>query len=367
MDKIIYVVGAIGIGHTKRSEPVIKESRARGNEIHLLADERAYDYFNNSNLSDCLGPKLTHFTFAGGDYNPEIAKSVLSCLNPFNKKSLLRCFFAQYREVRDYMRSIEGGPDVVVADGNITALRAASYNFPKVKRVYLANFTRVPLGNAPPVEIAINGYLKWRFHNCKIVVPDIPKPKAICDYLVKEHQNIEWVGPLQEMRESSKRGEDILAPITNHELARDVLDALKDYDRNCLITLGDKINTVAEQKGNASLVNWMEVFDYDAYSLVVTKAGHRSIWDNIANRKPMVVIASKGHSEEMANAHKVRDMDLGEIIYGDELYKLPKKIEKVLKNYNYHQQQVSNLNNIAAKYREENNDAVNWIANIIEN
>jgi uncharacterized protein (TIGR00661 family) len=362
MVNIVYIVGGIGVGHAQRSEKVIRELIGRGHKVSISADARAYAYFNNGDLKKYLKPELPYFTFAGGDYDPDIKKSVISCFKLFDKNSLLRRFFAQHMEVRKNMRSIKGGPDVVVADGNITALRVASYNFFNVKQVYVANFTRVPLSILPLVEMAINVYLKYiLLRRCKIVIPDIPKPLAICDHLVNRWPNIEFVGPIHKMSQTSKRGKDILIPMTNHKLARALINILKNCGHNCLITFGNKTGKVNEEDGNVSLVSWVDEFNYDDYSLVVTKPGHRAIWDNIANLKPMVLITSKGHGEERANALKARKLGLGEIVYTNRLRKLPKTIEKVLKNYDFYLANISKLNKEASKYA-----SISKIADIIE-
>ena len=86
----------------------------------------------------------------------------------------------RYYDLRENIRDI--APDVLIADGDINALRLAQkWRFPSV---YIANMIRPSYGFSAflnPGERLVERYVK---HCSKIIIPDNPPPYTVSEYSV---------------------------------------------------------------------------------------------------------------------------------------------------------------------------------------
>jgi len=93
------------------------------------------------------------------------------------------------------------------------------------------------------------------------------------------------------------------------------------------------------QYGNLTVYSWVpNRFEYlKACDLVVSKAGHGTITQAICYGKPMILIPTPSHTEQLNNARRVADLGVGEVLDQNDLTKetLLDTIEKMFNDRSY--------------------------------
>jgi len=151
----------------------------------------------------------------------------------------------RYYDLRQYIRDIS--PDVLIADGDINALRLALRW--KIPSVYIANVIRPSYGFSSllsPGERFIEQYVK---KSSKIVIPDNPPPYTISGYNIGDLDKagfdgkIEYVGAFVNTEYQEGSEEHIFAPIsgpigTRSKLIKTILPVLEKANKKAIISLG---------------------------------------------------------------------------------------------------------------------------------
>jgi len=91
-----------------------------------------------------------------------------------------------------------------------------------------------------------------------------------------------------------------------------------------------------------------------ACDLVVSRAGHGTLTQSISYGKPMVLIPTPGHTEQLNNAYRVKELGLAEVLEQKDVNResLLGIIEKMLSDESYRkraeeaQKEISGLNGL---------------------
>jgi len=104
-------------------------------------------------------------------------------------------------------------------------------------------------------------------------------------------------------------------------LRRIFMDFPSDYQ--IVMSTGSPSNPikVAKYKRHFTVYNWIpNRFEYlKASDLVISRAGHGTLAQNIYYGKPMILIPTPSHTEQANNARRVKEMGIAEVIEQSDL------------------------------------------------
>jgi UDP:flavonoid glycosyltransferase YjiC (YdhE family) len=270
--------------------------------------------------------------------------------------------FTLLKQVNAEIQTIESfKPDIVVSDSRISPLLAArilgipricilnqfQLIIPRKKRfLRLAKF-------ADFITLTIIGKM-WTSGNT-VLIPDFPKPYTICTgnlNIPKSYRkNVKLIGPIlpihpdkllkeEELRRKLKLSVDkpiIFAPISGpirerafltRILRKLLMDFPKDYD--IVMSLGyPNANDKPIRHGNLTIYKWIpNRFEYlKAADIIISRAGHGTITHCMCYGKPMILIPTPSHTEQLSNARQAEILGVAKTIQQEELSK-----EKLLKS-----------------------------------
>ena len=186
--RLLLSCSELGLGHVSRLIPLGKQLEQHGHELFFFSGGKAFSMLQKEfrNVHEC-----TPVSWYENAYGILTSASLINLLFPlplFNcetnrlemKNSNAWETIHRYYDLRENIRDI--APDVLVADGDINALRLAErWKFPSV---YIANLIRPSYGFSAilnPGERVVERYVK---RSSKIVIPDNPPPYTISDYSI---------------------------------------------------------------------------------------------------------------------------------------------------------------------------------------
>ncbi len=225
----------------------------------------------------------------------------------------------RYYDLRENIRDI--APDVLIADGDINALRLAQkWGFPSV---YIANMIRPSYGFSAflnPGERLIERYVK----RCsKIIIPDNPPPYTISEYSIGNMDNIaglngkvEFIGSFVDTTHVNGSQEHIFAPIsgppgTRAKIMKTILPVLEKLKTKCVISLGTPGKKVTTKIGNCELHTWLSSQERQEYmknaKFIIFSGGHATCFETIKYSKPSICIPTQ--PEQLGNAAKLQDLN----------------------------------------------------------
>jgi UDP-N-acetylglucosamine--N-acetylmuramyl-(pentapeptide) pyrophosphoryl-undecaprenol N-acetylglucosamine transferase len=224
----------------------------------------------------------------------------------------------RYYDLRRHIRKIK--PDLIIADGDLHALRMASrWKFPAV---YIANLIRPSYGFSAflnPGERFIERYVK----TCrKIIIPDNPPPYTISEYNLGDldsigiSEKVEFVGSFLDTTYRQGLEEHVFAPIsgpfgTRTRLTQMVLPVLEELETKSIISLGTPGKQITAKKGNCEIHSWLSTQKRQECmknaKLIVFSGGHMSCFETVKYVKPSICIPTQ--PEQMGNAAKLQKLN----------------------------------------------------------
>jgi uncharacterized protein (TIGR00661 family) len=223
----------------------------------------------------------------------------------------------RYYDLRENIRNF--APDVLVADGDINALRLAVRW--KIPAVYIANMIRPSYGFSSflsPGERFLERYIKA----CqKIIIPDNPPPYTVSEYSIGNIDNMnidcrtEYVGGFVDTTPVRGGQEHIFAPIsgpvgTRSQLLKTLLPVLEKLKTKCIISLGTPGKRVSVKIGNYELHTWLSAEERRQAMVnakyVIFSGGHATCFEAIKYGKPTICIPTQ--LEQQGNGAKLEKM-----------------------------------------------------------
>jgi uncharacterized protein (TIGR00661 family) len=316
----------LGLGHVTRIIPLGRKLQEKGHELFFFSGGKAYAFLQKEfrNVYPCT--PVAWYENASGIVASASLLNILFPLPVFNyekngfeiKSSNAMETVHRYYDLRRNIRKIK--PDLIVADGDLHALRMASRW--KFHAVYIANLIRPSFGFSAflnPGERYVERYVK----TCaKIIIPDNPPPYTISEYNLGNLDSIgikektEFAGSFLDTTYTQGLEEHVFAPIsgpygTRAKLTQMILPVLEKLETKSIISLGTPGKKTTAKKGNCEIHAWLSTQEREEAmknaKLIVFSGGHRTCFETIKYGKPSICIPTQ--PEQMGNAAKLQKLN----------------------------------------------------------
>jgi UDP-N-acetylglucosamine--N-acetylmuramyl-(pentapeptide) pyrophosphoryl-undecaprenol N-acetylglucosamine transferase len=375
--RLMLCCSELGLGHVSRIIPLGKKLQEKGHELHFFSGGKAYTLLQKEfqNVYPCT--PVAWYENASGIVASASLINILFPLLVFNheknaltiKTSTAMETVHRYYDLRKNIRKIK--PDLVVADGDLHALRMASRW--KIPAVYIANMIRPSYGFSAllnPGERFIERYVK----TCrKIIIPDNPPPYTLSEYNLGDLDSIgvkgktEFVGSFLDTTYTQGLGEHIFAPIsgpygTRAKLTQMILPVLEALETKSIVTLGTPGSRITAKKGNCTINTWLSTQERQETlknaSLIVFSGGHRTCFETIKYAKPSICIPTQ--PEQMGNAAKLQNLNCSISVKNKQ--ELKDAVNKIEEEKQFFKRNIKALNAFSNKFK-----GLDRAAEIIEN
>jgi len=274
------------------------------------------------------------------------------------KKSNAMETIHRYYDLRENLHDI--APDILIADGDINALRLAQRW--KIPSIYITNMIRPSYGFSAflsPGERVVERYVK----NCsKIIIPDNPQPYTVSEYSIGDLDNmglkgkVEYIGSFVDTAPVKGAQEHIFAPIsgpigTRAKLIKTLLPVLEKLKTKCIISLGTPGKKASAKIGNCELHTWLSAEERTEAmknsKFVIFSGGHATCFETIKYAKPSICIPTQ--PEQLGNAAKLQDLNCS--ITAKNKKQLEKAVQKMEIEKEAYDRNMVALNEFSNRFR----------------
>ena len=364
--RLMLCCSELGLGHVSRIIPLGKKLREKGHELFCFSGGKAYQLLQKEfkNVYPCTpvawyenasgivaSASLINILFPLPVYNPEKNQFTI-------KSSTAMETVHRYYDLRRHILKIK--PDLVIADGDMHALRMASrWKFPAV---YIANMIRPSYGFSAvlnPGERFIERYVK----TCrKIIIPDNPPPYTISEYNLGDLDSIgvtektEFVGSFLDTTYTQGSEQHVFAPIsgpygTRAKLTQMILPVLEELETKSIVTLGTPNKKIDTIKGNCEIHAWLSAKERENAmknaKLIIFSGGHMSCFETVKYAKPSICIPTQ--PEQKGNAAKLQKLNCS--ISVNNKQELKAAVQKIEEENTHFKQSVKTLNAFSNKFK----------------
>ena len=364
--RLLLSCSELGLGHVSRMIPLGKRLEKNGHEMYFYSGGKAYEMLQKefSHVYKCQ--PISWYENAHGIITSASLINMLLPLPLFNmeknrfemKKSNAMETIHRYYDLRENLHDI--APDILIADGDINALRLAQRW--KIPSVYIANMIRPSYGFSAflsPGERLVERYVK----KCsKIIIPDNPPPYTVSEYSVGNLDNlglkekVEYVGSFVDTAPVEGSQEHIYAAIsgpvgTRAKLTKTLLPVLEKLKTKCIISLGTPGKKVSTKIGNCELHTWLSPQERQEAmrnaKFVIFSGGHATCFETIKYAKPSICIPTQ--PEQLGNAAKLQDLNCS--ITAKNRKQLEKAVEKMESEREFYDRSILALNKFSNRFR----------------
>ncbi|MCW4027209.1 MAG: hypothetical protein NWE76_06985 [Candidatus Bathyarchaeota archaeon] len=339
--RVYFGVCGIGLGHAGRCIPIAKRLVERGAEVLFSTYRDAVEYVEHAGFPLVEAPSVGFVVKPDGtvDFRQTVA----------NPGPILASFTLTKQveaEIR-FMRAFK--PDVVVSDSRVSPLLAAKML--KIPDVCILNQFQIIIPRRSRLlrlaklvdtdALAMIGKL-WTSGAAHLMIPDFPPPYTLSTGNLRIPQSyqkrVQLIGPIlpvhpqelptkEELRKNLGLDEDlplVFLPISGpaderayitDALQRIVTDFPKDYQ--VVMSLGYPVDSPKPiRTENVTIYSWVpNRYEYlKACDLVVSRAGHGTLTQGISYGKPMVLIPTPSHTEQLNNAYRVQELGIAKVL-----------------------------------------------------
>ena len=350
--RLLFSCSELGLGHVSRIIPLGKRLEKNGHEMFFFSGGKAYEMLQKefSHVYRCQ--PISWYENAHGIITSASLINLLFPLPLFNmeqnrfemKKSNAMETIHRYYDLRENLHDI--APDILIADGDINALRLAQrWNIPSL---YIANMIRPSYGFSAflsPGERVVERYVK----NCtKTIIPDNPPPYTVSGYNIGNLDSVglsgkvEYVGSFVDTTPVRGAQEHIFAPIsgpvgTRAKLIKTLIPVLEKLKTKCIISLGTPGKKTSAKIGNCELHTWLSAEEraeaMKNAKFVIFSGGHATCFETIKYGKPSICIPTQ--PEQLGNAVKLQDLKCSITVKNrKQLEKATEKMENEKEIYN---------------------------------
>ncbi len=348
----------IGLGHVGRCIPIAQRLEKNGARILFSTYKEGTQYLLHERFPVVEAPEIEFMVKPDGTV--DFKRSVVS-IGPFF------AYFTLLKQVEaeiETMKAFE--PDVVVSDSRISPLIAArllgipdvcvlnqfQIIIPRQKRLLrLAKLADAGI-------LAVIGKI-WTT-TTRLLIPDFPPPYTISVGNLRipnsYQKNVDLIGPIlpvrpdelpnqREIRKELNLDEDkplIFAPISGPTKERAYFTGIlrqifKEIRGNYQIVMSlgyPNTSTEPIRNGNLTVYKWIpNRFAYlKACDLIIARAGHGTLTQSICYGKPLILVPTPSHTEQLNNARRAVQLGIAEMIEQKDLNKetLFETIQKML-------------------------------------
>ncbi|MDH7564144.1 MAG: glycosyltransferase [Candidatus Bathyarchaeota archaeon] len=347
----------IGLGHVGRNVPIARKLLEKKVHVTFSTYREGTSYIRQEKLPVVEAPPIGFQVKPDGTID---FKQTAVNPGPFiSTFTLLKQVNAEIR----FMASFE--PDVVISDSRISPLLAARCL--QIPRICVLNQFQVIIPRrrrllrlarfADFITLALVGKM-WTSGNT-VLIPDFPPPYTICTgnlNIPKSYRKrVKLIGPILQTRPEELDSKErlrqelklpigkptIFVPISGPRMERAFLTKImkkillefpEDYE--IVMSLGEPGATSKQfHQRNVTVYDWIpNRFEYlKACDLVVARAGHGTMTQCMCYGKPMILVPTPSHTEQLSNAAQAMKLGLAKIVLQEDLSKerLLKKVRQV--------------------------------------
>lgn len=358
--RVYFAPCGIGLGHVGRTVPIARKLLEHSAQITFSTYQEGIRYVENEKLPVLKAPPIGFRVRPDGSID---FKQTAINPGPF----LAPMTFLE--QVNAEIRFIQGfQPDVIVSDSRISTLVAARLlDLPRIcilnqfqviipRKKHLLHLARL----ADFITLTLIGKI-WSSGNA-ILIPDLPQPYTISignlNIPNSYKKKIRLIGPILEVLPSNLPSQDklrkklnlstdkpvIFVPISGSTkekafltgiLRRILLDFPEEYE--VVMSLGyPNTNDEPVHHGSVSIYKWIpNRYEYlKACDMIIARAGHGTITQAMCFGKPMILIPTPGHTEQINNAKKAQDLGIARILQQEGLNreKLLRTVQQITDN-----------------------------------
>jgi UDP-N-acetylglucosamine--N-acetylmuramyl-(pentapeptide) pyrophosphoryl-undecaprenol N-acetylglucosamine transferase len=315
----------LGLGHVSRIIPLGKLLERKGHDLFFFSGDKSFELLQKEfrNVYRCTpvswyenshgiitSASLINLLFPLPVYNGE--KNIFEIKSSNAMETIHR-----YYDMRKKLHDI--APNVLIADGDINALRLASRW--KIPAVYIANMIRPSYGFSAllsPGERIVERYVK---QSPRIIIPDNPPPYTISEYNIGNLISLglscksEYTGAFIDTTPVEGKQEHIYAAIsgpigTRAKLTKNLLPVLKKLKTKSIVSLGIPGKKIKAKIGNCEVHTWLSPEERHKSmknaKFVIFSGGHATCFETIKYGKPTICIPTQ--PEQLGNAAKLQNM-----------------------------------------------------------
>jgi UDP:flavonoid glycosyltransferase YjiC (YdhE family) len=350
--RVYFAPCGIGLGHVGRCIPIAR--KLKNAEMMFSTYREGVNYVKHEGFPLIKAPPI------GFQVKPDGSVDFRqTAVNPgpfFASFTLLKQVNSEVKTIQHFK------PDVIVSDSRISPLVAGRMlGIPRIcilnefqlitpRRSHYLRLARL----ADSIALAIVGKM-WTSGNT-VLIPDFPQPYTICEgnlNIPKSfRKNVTLIGPIlpkrpdelltkEDLRRKLKLPLDrpvIFAPISGPTLEKAFVTGIL---RRILLEFPEEYEIVvsygypsADSKpirhGNVTIYKWLPSrFEYlKACDLVIGRAGHGTITQCMCYGKPVILVPTPNHTEQLTNARQAQKLGVAQIVLQEYLTK-ERLLEKV--------------------------------------
>lgn len=352
--RVYFAPCGIGLGHVGRCAPIARKLEQNNVQLVFSTYAEGIDYVERENFPLIKAPPVGFRVKPDGSIDFR-----QTAINP----GPFLASFMLLKQINAEIRSIEGfRPDVVVSDSRASSLLAARLlRIPRIcilnqfqpivpRRTHLLHLARF----ADIVSLTLIGKI-WTSVKA-VLIPDFPEPYTISVgnlTIPKSYRkNVKLIGPIlpkhpkelptkEEIRKQLKLPADkpiIFAPLSGPTSEKAFVTGVL---RKILLAFPDEYEIIMSYgypsadnapicHGNVTMYKWIpNRFEFlKACDLAIGRAGHGTITQCMCYGKPMILIPTPGHTEQINNAKQAQSIGVARIALQDRLSK-QKMLERV--------------------------------------
>ncbi len=379
--RVYFGACGIGLGHVGRCAPIAKKLEEKGVKVLFSTYRDGVKYLEQEGFPSVEAPPIGFMVKPDGTV--DFRQTVVNPGPFFASFTVTKQVEAEIR----YMRAFK--PDVIVSDSRVSPLLAAKIL--KIPDVCILNQFQVIIPRRTRflrlAKIVDTGALAmigkvWTSGAAHLMIPDFPPPYTLSAgnlRIPKSYQKrVKLIGPIlsihpndlpskEELREKLNLDTEtplIFAPISGPAKERAYFigvlrQIFKDFpgDYQVVMSLGYPNSPMEPVRyGDVSIYGWVpNRFEYlKACDLVIARAGHGTITQCMCYGKPMILVPTPSHTEQLNNAQRVHELGIAESLEQNILNRelLIATVEKMLSDDQYRvqigsiQREISNLNGL---------------------
>jgi len=356
--RVYFAPCGIGLGHVGRSVPIARKLLERDAEVTFSTYGEGIPFIKKEGLPLIEAPPI------GFQVKPDGAIDFKQTV--INPGPFLASFTA-LKQVNAEIRTIgKFKPDIVVSDSRVSPLLAA--RLLQIHRICILNQFQVIIPRKKRLlrlaKLADFGTLTlvgrmWTSGNT-VLIPDFPMPYTICTgnlSIPKAYRkNVKLIGPIlplhpnklpsqTELREKLKLPTNkpvILVPISGPIMERAFLTGILrklllefPMEYEIIMSLGyPNTDDKPIQHGNVTIFKWIpNRFEYlKACDLVIGRAGHGTVTQCMCYGKPIVLVPTPNHTEQLSNAKQAAALGVAKVIQQERITRqtLLEEVQQIL-------------------------------------
>jgi len=358
--RVYFAPCGIGLGHVGRCAPIARRLLEKGAHVVFSTYAEGVRYVERERFPLIKAPPI------GFQVKPDGSIDFRqTAINP----GPFLASFTLLKQIDAEVGTIEGfKPDIVVSDSRASSLLAA--RLLRIPRICILNQFQpiVPRRThnlrlarfADVVTLTIIGKI-WTSGNT-VLIPDFPQPYTISVgnlTIPKSYRkNVRLIGPILPTRPDTLPAKEelirklnlpndkpiIFAPLSGPTSEKAFVIGVL---RKILLEFPDNYEVImsfgypsADNKpirhGNVTIYKWVpNRFEYlKACDLAIGRAGHGTITQCMCYGKPMILIPTPGHTEQINNAKQAEVIGVAKVMLQDRLNKenLLERIEEILRD-----------------------------------